>query len=64
MKQQVLERFIMVTGFERNPLYFLFTAAQDFHFPSGAASTQALLSVSCKIYRKTLFPQSSRPTKT
>jgi hypothetical protein len=37
MKQQVLERFIMVTGFERNLLYFLFTAAQEFHFPSGAA---------------------------
>jgi hypothetical protein len=37
MKQQVLERFLKVTGFERNPLYFLFTAAQEFHFPRGAA---------------------------
>jgi hypothetical protein len=37
MTQRVLERFLMVTGFEINPLHFLSTAAQEFQFPNGAA---------------------------
>jgi hypothetical protein len=35
--QEVLERLLVVTGFEINPLYFLSTAAQEFQFPNGAA---------------------------